>query len=233
MDIFTRIQNDVHGRLLATPALSGIGVIKDDEETLESKVEKLLTKLGAGCEKIGLCLVVMKPMATDAESNLPGPVFDLKQDIQVIEHPMTNNGSKGTKIRCSDAALRVLSSLHLFTIGPKTLHTDKKPVVPIPTRDGFVSYMVTVLLSHSNEAGPKVLGVEAVAGGDSVTLTCGTGNAEIYFTTDGGFPRPGGVNSTLYTAPLAGLPAGTQVRAAAYLSDHFPSDVLEFEIIDA
>jgi hypothetical protein len=233
MDIFTRIQNDVHGRLLATPALGGIGIIKDDEETLESKVEKLLTKLGGDGTHLGLCVVVMKPAAVDAEPNLPGPVFDLKQEIQVIEHPTINTGTKGTKIRCGDAALRVLSSLHLFTVGPKTIHTGKNPVVPIPTRDGYVSYMVTVLLSHGSDVVPKVTGIDAATDGDAVTLTCSTPEAAIHFTTDGSFPRPGGETSTLYAAPLLGLPAGTHVRAASYLSNHNPSDVLEFKILDA
>ena len=56
----------------------------------------------------------------------------------------------------------------------------------------------------------------------SVALTCDTPGATIYWTTNGSAPGP--TNGPIYSAPIA--IAGTAfLRAAAYLTNHVPSDV--------
>lgn len=63
-----------------------------------------------------------------------------------------------------------------------------------------------------------------------LSLTTATPGAAIRYTTDGTYPTPS--NGTLYTAPVTGLLAGTEVRAAAYAAGLNPSDCLEFTVTE-
>lgn len=54
----------------------------------------------------------------------------------------------------------------------------------------------------------------------TVTLTSETENAAIYWTTNGSIPTP---NGTLYTGPIS-IPGTRMLRAAAFLSNHIPSE---------
>jgi hypothetical protein len=61
------------------------------------------------------------------------------------------------------------------------------------------------------------------------TLTCDSPNSTIRYSTDGSYPSPA---KTLYTAPVT-LPAvGTVIRAAAYVANQPPGDVLEFTVTE-
>jgi hypothetical protein len=77
-------------------------------------------------------------------------------------------------------------------------------------------------------SGTPVLTLSAT-GAAALTLTCATAGAAIRYTTDGSYPSP---SKTLYTAPIAGLAAGTIVRAAAYATGLNPGDVTELLITE-
>ena len=56
----------------------------------------------------------------------------------------------------------------------------------------------------------------------SVALTCDTPGATIYWTTNGSVPSP--INGQSYSTPI-GIAGTTFLRAAAFLTNHVPSDV--------
>lgn len=231
-DILDEIQSDTAARLAVTPGLALASIVIDDDKTLESKVEQLLTKLAGDKSKLGLCIIVMKPEIMEAENNLPGPVFKIKQTVQVIEHPTINLGSKGTHLRCGNAAIRVLRSLHLASIGSTTLYADKSPAVPLPTREGFISYMVTVFCHPSSFVAEKTGSINPSwnDGDDTLSLTCATSGSSIFYTSSGKYPHPNGVDSIQYAGPITGLEVGTRIRAAAYSETMNPGDVMELYI---
>jgi hypothetical protein len=228
-DIIGRLQGDVFGILSATPSLSTVNIILDDENTLDTKVEQLLTRLGDGEGKRGLCIVVMMPEITEAEKNLPGPVTVLRQQVQIIEHVGINTiPGRGTGIRSRVAAIYVLQALHLCGGGNYTIHAEKNPARPLPVKDGFMSYMVTVYARPPLPQAAKTAVAFPVYADGTISFTCSTEGAEIRFTTDGSYPCP--KDSTLYTEPIAEPPAGTLIRAVAFSENRNPSDVAEILI---
>lgn len=225
-DILETTQSDTVERLKATPGLSGVEIILDDEKALESRVEQAMARAG------GLCLIVLRPEVDEIEPNLPGPFFKVRQEIQVIEQPTVNRSSRGTGIRCGVAAIRTLRSLHLATLGSCTLHGVKEAVKPFPVREGYISYLVSVTGQPSSAVVDKPAGISAEYddSSDTVVLTCATPDARIFLTIDGSYPRPGNESSQLYTGPVADLPVGTCLRAAAYAPEMNPGDVIHINI---
>jgi hypothetical protein len=73
-----------------------------------------------------------------------------------------------------------------------------------------------------------VAGVE-ITGGETITLTCATVGASIYYTTDESFPGPSNPAATLYTVALAPVD-GQVLRAAAYAPDYLGSHVTQATI---
>ena len=57
-----------------------------------------------------------------------------------------------------------------------------------------------------------------------VAITTETPGAEIYFTTDGSVPSPTNPAATIYTEPVA-VSTTTTLRAAAFKTDHLPTNV--------
>jgi hypothetical protein len=129
-------------------------------------------------------------------------------EIQMIEQPVVNRGEGGTGIRSSVAALRALASLQLRSFGNYALAAGRPPVAPVAgMRPGFLSHKVTLEARYMSVEPPlKPAGVGATwdAEADTLTLSCDTAGAEIYYTTDGSYPTPEA--GTLYTAAI-GPPA--------------------------
>lgn len=226
-DILDLVQGDVFARLSATPKLSVASIIQDDEKTLETKVEQLLTKLGDGAGKMGLCLVVMKPEIIEAEKNLPGPSFKIRQQVQVIEHAQINASTRGSKKRASLAVVQVLRSLHHADMGEYLLYAEKGPAAPLPMRDGFVGYMVTVLASPPSLATTKPAPIQYALTDGELVLECATSGASIFYTLDGTYPSP---SALPYTVPIPNLPLGTTIRSAAYAPEMYPGDAAQITI---
>ncbi len=106
-------------------------------------------------------------------------------------------------------------------------------IVPNTDFDGLVGYDVTIstsvaLAKPAKVATPAIAAAAAIspATGSSVTLTCATGSAAIYYTTDGSYPSSANATATLYSAPF-NVPTAATLRAAAQLSGSQPSDVAQ------
>ena len=84
-----------------------------------------------------------------------------------------------------------------------------------------------VWLPSNSETGTPI--ITLISGGNALQLTCATAGSTIRYTLDGKFPTP---ESTLYSAPITGLQAGTIVRAAAYVTGMAPSDITEILITE-
>ncbi len=235
-DLLDRIQRDTYETLLGVPGLALAKILLDDEGDIEARVVKSLATLDATSGKYGLAVIVLLPEVEAAERNLPGPPLRVKVEIQVLEQVLFNRQpEKGTGIRSSVAALRVLGALHLRTLGPHALYAEKNPIQPLRVKPGHVAHVVTLWARADGISGPaRPAPVEAewTAGPGTLALSCATPASAIHYTTNLSLPRPGAPGSTLYTAPIAGLQAGTVVRAAAYVTNLNPGDVTELVVTD-
>lgn len=232
-EILETVQADVIAILQAGLTISAANIIAEQNGDLESEVERILgiTKSGTGGKR-GLAVIVMMPEVASAEPNLPGPVFVVKQQIQVIEHPRINRGTAGTGLRSSHAALLAMQILHHHTLGGHALYAEDKPVEPLPVKDGLISHVLTLSMQANGLTGPgKVAPVSVTEADDIITLACATAGAAIYYTTDGSYPTP--TTGTLYTAPITDAVVGDTWRVAAYKTGLNPSDCLEFTITSA
>jgi len=219
------LQADVTALLMAVPGLATATVLPDNEGDIEARVVRALGTLTTTGGKLGLCVVVLLPELEDAEKNLPGPVFGVKVEVQTLENVLFNRGTKGTGIRSSQAALRVLGALHHQVLGTHTLYADKSPVNPVKVKTGHVSHAVTLHLSLSGLQGPgKPLAVVPKMVDGELELACATAGSSIYYTTDGTYPSPA---ANLYEGPIGGLTEGEFIRTAAYAPDLNPGDVCE------
>lgn len=223
------IQADVFALLQNTPALALANVLKNDAETTDSKIENAIKTLVTTGGKRGLAVVVMRAEVTEAEKNLPGPPLTIKIEIQVVEHVLFNQGADGTEVRSSQAALNVLSALHLRHFGNCLLYSEKNPIKPVQVKTGYVSDAVTLFAKFDGLVTDKPSMPTVSIAADMITLACATAESTIYYTTDGSFPTPAG---TLYSAPFTAPSVGTVIRAAAYVDDMPPSDIMEFTITE-
>jgi hypothetical protein len=198
------LQADVVAVLKNCPDLADANVMAEDDGDLEKKVLRKLGTLTTGeTGKPGLVCVVALPEVTEAESNLPGPPVSVTIDIRIIEQPTINRGTAGTGIRSSVGALRVLGALHLRSMGHCALYAGADAVKPVQVEGGYMRHDVKLSMRYGGIQPPeKPAGVGAVYDDQAGTLTlsCGTAGAAIWYTTDGSYPTPD--NGTLYTVPI-------------------------------
>lgn len=226
-DFLDVLQADVAAVLRAVPALAHASIIKDDEGDLDAKVTRALEiwkDNPAG--RRGLVLIVLRPEVTDSESNLPGPVMEVAAKVQVIEQVMWNRDpNRGANLSSSQAAITVLSALHLRSFGNRSLYARRNPITSLPVTPGHLSRLVTLqgVSDGIIEDRPPSVTATWDDGEDTLTLTAG-GSDEIFYSTDGTFP------SSRYTAPLENLATGTRVRAAAWTEAQGFGDVLNLTL---
>lgn len=228
-DFLDVLQADVAATLAAVPQLRDAVIISNDEGDLDSKVERALeTRTDSKTGKRGLVVIVMRPDVTDAEKNLPGPSLSIAVQIQTIEQVMFNRDSvRGTRMTSSQAAVNVLAALHLRSFGSRVLYADKTPIKSLPVTHGHLSRLITLATASDGIHLPRPAAVQAAITDGDLVLT-GPSGCTIHYTTDGSFPSA--PLAATYTAPIADIPAGTTVRAAAFDAALGYGDVLEFKI---
>lgn len=226
MSATLQLQLDIASYLGANPAFQYVPVICEyrDEEPGNALFDDLVQKHLKGeipkNGKCGLCVVVGTPDATTTAPNTPGPVEDFSIMLQIVENKTTNkNPSIGTGVRADDLYEQVKSFLHLWS------HDGQHDIVVkrgeqdtgLPsTLRGFVIELESRahLLPYITKTLMPVIGVSD----PTMTITCGTAGASIYWTQDGSYPCVGNPSASLYASPVdvGELPSGTLIRAAAF-----------------
>jgi len=187
----------------------------------------------AACEadgKAGLLVIVMMSEGEVPSPNGPGPALELVQVLRVIENPMINEGTDGTGLTVEEVATNVLSALHHWTNdGRQSLYPAKTALKEVNLANGIgydVSFKRLLQITPRTAVARPVLAIAD----PSMTITCATSGASIYYTTDGSFPSP--LSGTLYSGAvdIGSLDAGTVIRAAAFKSPLRGSDCARAEV---
>jgi len=101
---------------------------------------------------------------------------------------------------------------------------EKQCIVPA-TAEGLVAYVVRFLVNEAEvENLEKVSAVAITDLAGTVTLTCSTADAEVWYTTDDNYPKPDNNVAALYGAPFVVVESCT-VLACGYKSGSLASDV--------
>lgn len=215
------------GRLLAEPRLATVSILNESKGVTEADINQSLSILNERGGKIGACIVVLMPTLTPDSPNAPGPRFTIRQTAQVIEQPLFNLTDDGTNLPASSIAEVVRKLGHHFNTGFSGVYVfaGQEPAV---VDEGKVSYLVRFdrVATDGNEAKVlrPVIAVSQAEAPATVTLTCGSAGASIYYTTDGSYPSSANPAATLYTAPFTQATAAT-ICAAAELTDFQQSDI--------
>ena len=225
------LQTELRMRLESCAYLSDILICQDNHGVTESMVEQALGVFRPSSgKKAGACLIVMKPAGTKSESD--SPLFDLtvRLNVQVMTRPLINDATAGGGSGKQAETLKawVMTELHDYFSGALKLglHMADKPWSPVDdTAEGVVSYMVhfethTAFGGRSSVATPDVS-----LSGTTLTLTCATAGATIYYTTDGTYPGSANPTSIEYTTPFT-VADGAVLRAGAVKADFIPSDTM-------
>lgn len=230
-DLLVRVQDDCHARLLQHAELADVAIIQERRATTEQELAKLLSTLKGRSGKIGVAILVQRPMFYPEADNssLRG---QLVQAFTVIEHPTLNRGSQGTQKTAEALAIEVLRLFHFAACSVPQQTFSALPsgaIIPDDTLDGLNAWEVRLALQVSPgrglRCGTPLIDPDSGDGSAEVTLTCATSGAAIFYTTDGSYPSSQNEAARKYLVPFA--PGAVTLRAAAELDGYQQSSVAQ------
>lgn len=219
-DFLTRIQEDIAARLAAGEYFADIPVVMERQGDIAKRVERALGPITAKGGKNGACVIVDQIIAECESPNVSGPMLKAIVICQVIENVTVNQSTNGTGKAALSIAVAVLNTLHFYApagLG-QILVADSKAIVPAKDPLGL-AYDVQFNLMVADPQSPLRVGTPTVspasgASPQTVTITCGTSDATIIYTTNGNPPYPGQVGSLVYTDPIT-INGACTLRASA------------------
>ena len=220
------VQEDIFGRLLTAPYFADVGVFlfrpraSGGMTQVQSEIDKQLAGLQERGGKTGACVIVMMPVASSQDPNVPGPRLTFTFIVRVIERPMVNmSSSRGTLKPAEEIALEVAQLLHQWKPTPSFILVAGSPVItPVAEDANHVTYdcvftQLTGLAKPLKCSAPvitnPVLSTVAVAAGASQTAL---------YSIDGSYP------SIPYTIPVS-VPTATTFRALSLRTGYQASDI--------
>lgn len=214
LDIYARLQNDPF-------FLAGVPVLLELKGITERDVAQAISTANQQNGKVGTVVIVLMPTLLPDSPNAPGPRFDAVYRVQIIDWPMVRRqATGGTTVSADEGADRIRQILHRFATGRgQTMYFAGMETVHVP--DGKVSYSIRFKKVGADGPPSSVASVLiSLTPGypATVTLTCATAGASIWYTTDGSYPGSNPVacpTAALYTAPFQVAGAGPTIRAAA------------------
>lgn len=224
LDIYARLQND--------PFFSGgVPVLLQLKGITERDVSEALSTANQQNGLVGSVAIVLMPTLLGDSPDSPGPRYYAEYGIQIIDFPvMRRQTSGGTEESADEIADRVRQILHRFVMGRgQSIFFHRMEPVPMPDRK--ISY-VAKFRRLGADSPPRTVATVGISpagpGPATVTLTCVTLGASIWYTTDGSYPGSNPVacpTAVQYTVPFA-VAAGVTVRAAAEISGYQQSQVI-------
>lgn len=222
MGLIITTRNEVANRLAADPYFEDIPILPLLPKETLSELENRLNRMT-------ISGTVLIPRLGSIVDNLPGPYFDkIEVHIGFCEDRMKNNTGKLVE----DAIEKAAALLHLWTPQnlSKPFRVEDPGILEIPAESDADKKKRLLVLRCVAAGGlayelPKVETPVVANVGGSITITCGTPGAAIFYRQDGKQPSPRA--GTFYTAPFA--PVGT-VKARAFLAGFETSDLTTFNI---
>lgn len=211
-------QDDMTARLTLDSFTGQTTVFSQRKGITENDIQTRLGALNQKSGLVGLVLIVLMPALSPDPSNTPAPMYFTRYSVQVIDWPALRRAPGGIGISAETMAERVRQVLHFFSFGRgQTLYFDGMEPVAM-SNPNQISYAVHFKKKGADTPVQKVNGVLITPTSgtipQTVTMTCTTPGASIWYTTDGSYPDSLNPTATKYTAPVL-IAAVCTVRAAA------------------
>lgn len=231
MTDFVLIQNFLTGGLLSYSALASVNIVQYRKLRAQGQIDYSAVYAIPRNGKSGCGVLVEMPVFSVASPGVSGPIGDLICPVAVLEEPNLNmEPIGGTMLAAEEVAQLILDQAHLWGIaGLGQFRAHSTAIEEATEWDGLVGYRVKLAMKFNRKQTGRTAMPLAVNASGTVTLSCGTAGAGIYYTGDGSFPGPGEATATLYTAPFAATP-GTTIYFAAWLAGQTGSEVNQITI---
>lgn len=228
-DIAARLQADSFFQNTVPVLLQRRGITEKDVQISMQAMQP-----GSVC---GTVAIVMMPSLIATDPNAPGPVSFVRYGIQVIDFPIIRRQSPGgAGVSAEEICDRIRQIIHRVAFGRgQALYFDG--LHPIPVVEGQVSYGVYFKCRQIDAPPPScaTVGISPVSGAGplTITLSCATAGAAIYYSLDGSYPSSVAAAATpatsfLYSAPFTAA-AAAFIRAAAEKTDYQQGNVAQVQ----
>lgn len=237
MNAILLFQSVVLAKLLAEPALININSVSLRAVQVSSEAEIKRVWLKARNGKAGAGVVVGIPSVEHNFPNVAGPERKLLLPVSVFAQPSVNAlASTGTGLEAEEIVDLIDALLARFQVeGLGTIYCDAT-MPNLETAAGVIRYDMIFVCENARDEITRCEPVTlAEAPALTLTLTCATAGAAIYYTTDGSLPGPDAATglaagtATLYSAPFA-VTSGARVSVAAYKTGLAGSDIRQYLI---
>lgn len=231
---------DIADRLSSFAGLAGVKIVSESPRALTpgDVVSNPIDQALAAVSGNGAAIIVLNPDLAGGTTDQP-LVFDEAQlEIVCVTSDLINVAPGGAATRAAWLASQVALALHdavapprwwklaitsMTKIRPETISAE---MAALWRDQGLVAWSVKlntplVLTALAKCAEPALTELTG-----TVTITCATSGAAIYYTTDGTYPGSGNTAATLYTVPFP-LTTAVALRAAAQKTGLMASDVVE------
>lgn len=227
-----QIQTELKARLDAAEYFVDVPIVVESDKDFLKQVEMITSDMLAKAGKRGVA-VMIGPTTIDVPSpDAAGPMWGpLAMNVTAYETPILNaDPAKGTGKAALELCRQAGYCLHHYRPDglAQTLYCDTTAIRPAaPLHADQIAYRLAIRIPDNEGApdkvAPVVISPDSGVHPQTVTLTCATAAASIYYTLDESHPWSGNTAAVLYTAPLA-LAAAATVRAVAYKSGMIASD---------
>jgi hypothetical protein len=236
---FIQLQNDVAHSLASDPTLANVNIVTRDrlladssqmpDQTLMAETLAYLTPRNG---KTGCGVIVEKPELVAPLPNVPGPQGDLVIVCLVLEDPFQNLGVNGTLMPADQVAQKIQDICHLWNVeGLGMWRADTNAISAARDWEPLRAFRSRMRIANNRGQSQRVERVNSSVGGGTLTLTCATAGAAVYYSKNGAFPGPSNTaaGAVLYAAPFA-VSVGDVVRAAAFKTGMVGSPVTRFTV---
>lgn len=230
-NLLTRMHADMTAYLRADEKMRHAQVIREGERLkpedpiFEKRVEHALGGNVPVNGKAGLAVILFAPTGEPESRANGGLCSKMEYIVRTVEALNVNAGPFGTGIACEDMHLEVMLLLQMWA--PLTGHALRiEEFYKQPTQNGNLIIWECVLITEDAQTPRPKCVLPRILPAGLVTLTCGTAEAQIYYTTDGSLPTP--QTGLLYSAPFDA--EGVTVRATAWKSGMRGSDCAELAV---
>lgn len=231
-DVLDKLTADIAGKLEGDQNLSDVPVMTERRGDLDNEVKRRLGALKGADGKFGACIIVQAPVIKITKANASIPLLEAHLSILHVENSAINFKPFGTQKTA--AALTLISAHTLWFHRPTPfaqLLVPSDPFIdPVEHTNADVAYALGYHCALNVEGIPPRLPVLTMAVDQVVcpavfTISHPNSDAQIYWTMDDSYPRPGNPQATLYTEPFT-IHEPCHVRAIARLLGSMDSSVV-------